>query len=190
MSLSNVCRVRPQLDPSEMNTRDIADVLARIASELALGSPDPSAGTVALNRGDEGLLKSLDKLDAAEASSTHAGGGSIAAHADHLRYGFSILNRWTAGEANPWTSADWTISWRKNEVSDAEWRALGSELKREALAWIEGIRSPRDLDPDQLGWLIGSIAHLGYHLGAIRQIDRGARGPTAEDERRAERSLK
>jgi hypothetical protein len=173
-----------------MNTRDIAEVLARIASEFALGSHDPSAGTVALNRGDEGLLKSLDKVSASAASSTHAGGGSIAAHTDHLRYGFSILNRWMAGEEKPWTGADWTVSWRKNQVTDGEWRALRSDLKREATAWIEGIRTPRDVDATELGWLIGSIAHLGYHLGAIRQIDRGTRGPTAEDERRAEQTLK
>ena len=32
------------------------------------------------------------------------------------------------------------------------------------------------------------VAHFAYHVGAIRQIDRAARGPTAEDERRAEMS--
>ena len=173
-----------------MNTREIADVLAKIAAEFALGSPDPSAGTVALNRGDEGLLKSLDKVTAAGASSTHAGGASIAAHTDHLRYGFSILNRWMAGEVKPWTGADWTVSWRTNHVTDAEWAALRSHLRREAIAWIEGIRTPREVDAIELGWLIGSIAHLGYHVGAIRQIDRAARGPTAEDERRAEEALR
>jgi hypothetical protein len=26
--------------------------------------------------------------------------------------------------------------------------------------------------------MIGSIAHLAYHLGAIRQINRAARGPS------------
>jgi hypothetical protein len=173
-----------------VNTHEIAAVLAKIATELALGSPDPSVGTVALNRGDEGLLKSLEKVTAARASSTHAGGGSIAAHTDHLRYGFAILNKWMAGEVKPWTNADWTVSWRKNSVTDAEWTALRSELRREALAWIEGVRTPRDVDAIELGWLIGSIAHLGYHLGAIRQIDRAARGPTAEDERRADEEIR
>jgi len=32
------------------------------------------------------------------------------------------------------------------------------------------------------GWMAGSVVHLAYHLGAIRQIDRATRGPTAEDE--------
>ena len=173
-----------------MNTRDIAAVLARIMSEFVLGSPDPSVGTVALNRGDEGLLKSLDKLSASQASSTHAGGGSIAAHAEHLRYGLSVLNRWAAGEAKPWSGADWTVAWRRNEVSDAEWSKLRSDLKSEAVLWIDALRTPRELDDVELGWMTGSVAHLAYHLGAIRQIDRGARGPTADDERRIEEAIK
>jgi len=29
--------------------------------------------------------------------------------------------------------------------------------------------------------VVGSIAHLAYHVGAIRQIDLSARGPSAND---------
>jgi hypothetical protein len=39
------------------------------------------------------------------------------------------------------------------------------------------------LNDAALKWVTGSVAHLAYHLGAIRQIDRATRGPTAEDER-------
>jgi len=38
----------------------------------------------------------------------------------------------------------------------------------------------------EAGWMAGSVAHLAYHMGAIRQIDRTTRGPTAEDEARAQ----
>jgi hypothetical protein len=173
-----------------MNTRDIATPLASVTSELVLGSPDASAPTVALNRGDEGLLKSLDKLSAAAASSTHSGGGTIAAHTDHVRYGLSILNRWASGTENPWAEADWTQSWKKATVSESDWATLRSDLRREAAAWIDVLGTPRDLDDAKVPWLIGSIAHLAYHLGAIRQIDRAARGPTAEEERRVEQTPK
>lgn len=169
-----------------MNTRDLTTVLPTLLSELVNGSPDANAGTYMLNRGDRGLLDSLDNLSAAAASMRSAGGGSIAAHVDHLCYGFSLLNRWAAGEDTPWKDADWTTSWQTSTVSDAEWRALRDELRREARAWIEALRTPREVDDKQLGWITGSVAHLAYHVGAIRQIDRAARGPTAEDERRAE----
>ena len=165
-----------------MNTRDFADVMAMLGSELALGVPPDAKGSYMLNLGDSGLLASLDNLSASQASSTHAGGASIAAHADHVRYGVAMLNQWLVGAEAPWKNADWTLSWKKTVVSDAEWRTLRSELRRELSAWIDGMRTPRELNERALGWLMGSIAHLAYHVGAIRQIDRAARGPTAEDE--------
>ena len=35
----------------------------------------------------------------------------------------------------------------------------------------------RDANDVELTGTIASIAHLAYHLGAIRQIDRNVRGP-------------
>jgi hypothetical protein len=164
-----------------MNTRDLTDVLPTLLSELVHGSTDSNVATSILNRGDAGLLRSLDRLSASAASAAISG-GSIAAHVDHLRYGLSRLNQWFAGEGAPWASADWTMSWRKPSVSDAEWRALREELRREADAWRDALRTPRNLNDTEARWVIGSIAHLAYHLGAIRQIDRSTRGPTAEEE--------
>jgi hypothetical protein len=168
-----------------MNTRDFTTVLPALLSELVNGSPDPAVGTYMLNRGDEGLFKSLDKPSAAAASTTNAGGASIAAHVEHLRYGLSVLNRWAAGEPTPWKDADWTASWRQQTVSPAEWQTLRDDLRREAGTWLEALRTPRDVHDAELAWIAGSVAHLAYHLGAIRQIDRAARGPSAEDEREA-----
>jgi hypothetical protein len=41
------------------------------------------------------------------------------------------------------------------------------------------LRTPRDVRQDELNWVVGSIAHLAYHLGAIRQINPAAHGPVA-----------
>jgi len=172
-----------------MSTHYLATVLPTLMRELVHGSPDPSVGTYMLNRGDPGLLASLDRVSASAASSTHAGGASIAAHVDHLRYGLSLLNRWAAGERAPWKGADWTASWKKTAVSDDEWRTLRDDLRRETSAWIDALRAPREMNDAEAGWVAGSVAHLAYHFGAIRQIDRAARGPTAEDEARAEAAV-
>ena len=166
-----------------MNTRNLTNILPNLFRELVNGSPDPGVGTYMLNRGDDGLLRSLEKIPASAASAMAGGGATIAAHAEHLRYGLSVLNRWAAGEEAPWTRADWTVSWRKQMVSDTEWRALRDDLGREAAAWRGALETPRDTTDPELRWVIGSIAHLAYHVGAIRQIDRAARGPTAEEER-------
>jgi len=169
-----------------MNTEAFAPVLAPILRELYLGSPDRGTRTFVLNQGDAGLLGSLERISAAAASAAHGGGAPIAAHVDHLRYGLSLLNRWASGAAPPWPAMDWGASWRIHAVTDAEWRALRDALKREADAWAAAVRAPREVTEVEAGWIIGSVAHLAYHLGAIRQIDRATRGPSAEDEARAQ----
>ena len=173
-----------------MSTRDFSTVLSTLLGELVDGSPDPSARTYLLNRGDAGLLASIDRLSAAAASATHGAGASIAAHVDHLRYGLSLLNAWAAGALPPPAAMDWTASWRRTVVSEAEWRALRDELRREAGAWAAALRTPRAVSDVEAGWMAGSVAHLAYHFGAIRQIDRATRGPTAEDEARVESALR
>ena len=159
--------------------------VSALFQELVLGSPDPGARTYILNQGDQGLLASLDRLSAKAASSSHDGGASIAAHVDHLRYGLSLLNRWGDGTSPPGPAMDWAESWRRNVVSDDAWKTLREELRREAARWAGVLSRPRDLSDVEAGWIAGSVVHLAYHLGAIRQIDRSLRGPSAEDEAQA-----
>jgi ABC-type sugar transport system ATPase subunit len=90
------------------------------------------------------------------------------------------------GSPPPWPDMDWSVSWRKSVVSDTEWLALRDELRREANAWVAVLRTPREANDVELGWMAGCVAHMAYHLGAIRQIDRATRGPTAEDEAQAQ----
>lgn len=161
--------------------------LQALTNELLHGSPNPRDHTYMLNQGDEGLLHALERLSPAAASASPTGGAPIAAHVDHLRYGYSLLNRWAAGERTPWANADWTRSWKTTVADEPSWRALVSEFRREADAWLTAVGTPRELGDEELKWFIGTLGHLGYHLGAIRQIDRSTRGPTAEDERRAQR---
>ena len=161
-----------------MNTRDFTSTLSTLSAELVDGTAESEA--YVLNRGDRGLLRSLDKLSASAASATPTGGASVAAHVDHLRYGLSLMNRWASGE-NPWDTADWSASWRKTTVSEGEWKSLRSQLREEAHRWLEVVRTPREVQPAELNGIVGSVVHLAYHLGAIRQIDRAARGPSAQD---------
>jgi hypothetical protein len=158
-----------------MRTDDITGTLARLFSELADGAP--ASGGYILNPGDRGLHRSLDNLSAAAASAATPTGSSIAAHVDHLRYGLSLMNRWNAGE-NPFNDADWGASWRKTTVSEDEWRTLRAQFREESARWLHALRVPREVDEMEMNGIVGSIAHLAYHLGAIRQIDQASRGPT------------
>ncbi len=89
------------------------------------------------------------------------------------------MNRWSQGERDPWSTADWTASWKRSVVNDQEWVTLRKAFGAEARTWLETLRSPRDYDETELNGVLASIAHLAYHFGAIRQIDRSIRGPLA-----------
>jgi hypothetical protein len=153
----------------------IRQTLVTLLRELIDGPPGQAA--YVLNVGDRGLLRSLDTLSAAAASARPNGRSSVAAHVDHVRYGLSLLNRWLGGETNPWATANWAESWTHVQVTDEEWAALRANLQGEAHAWIEGAGQARDMDATALGGVIGSVVHLGYHLGAIRQLAPVAAGP-------------
>jgi hypothetical protein len=64
-------------------------------------------------------------------------------------------------------------------VSDAEWVGLRAALRDELVRWRAAIRQPRELDVVELNGVLASLVHFAYHLGAIRQIHRAARGPKA-----------
>lgn len=157
-----------------MHTGDLAKTLSTLFRELAEGAP--ASGAYILNAGDAGVLRSLDRVSAAAASALTPTGSSIAAHVDHVRYGLSLMNRWSAGE-NPFKDADWNASWQKTAVSEDEWRKLRAQLREEAARWLTVLGTPREVQEIELNGMVGSIAHLAYHLGAIRQINQAVRGP-------------
>lgn len=160
-------------------TNDLPSSLSVLFGELIDG-PSPDAAYM-LNRGDLGLLRSLDRLSAEAASRPAApGSASIAAHVDHLCYGLDLMNRWSSGERDPWSDADWTASWRRGTVTESEWAALRDRLRETSSHWRQALQTPRTMSDLELNGVISSIAHLAYHLGAIRQIDRSIQGPKAD----------
>ena len=174
---SNYNRLMPTASQKQsMNTTDVTPALARLFSELVEGASNP-AGAFVLNTGDAGLLRSLDKLSAAEASRSVNDGATIAAHAQHLRYGLSLMNRWATHGGNPFADAKWDEAWKTSLVNADAWQEIRSGLRDEAHRWLEALKLPRDVTNLELTGMIASIAHLAYHLGAIRQIDKQTRGP-------------
>src|SRR5262245_53748057 len=116
-----------------MNANDstFKRALVKLLVEIFDGPPGDEA--YLLNPGDPGLLRQLDALDANAASTRPMPGKTtIAAHVDHVHYGLTLLNRWAAGEANPWADSDWNASWQRGTVTADEWRVLRDNLRREA----------------------------------------------------------
>jgi hypothetical protein len=142
--------------------------LAKLLTEIFDGPPGQEA--YLLNPGDPGLLRQLETIDAKAASARPMPGKTtIASHVDHVHYGFTLLNRWAAGE-DPWASADWNASWQRTTVTDDQWRSLRDRLRQEADAWRKVVATRGDWDDVAAAGALSTAAHTAYHLGAIRQI--------------------
>ena len=158
-----------------MHTVDSSKAFRRVFSELVDGT-SPKGGYV-LNTGDIGALRSLDKISAADASRAVNGGATIAAHAQHVRDGLSLMNEWASKGGNPFAHATWDDAWKMSAVDDAQWQEIRDGLRDEAAQWRQVLNTPRDMSSVEFTGMVGSIAHLAYHLGAIRQINKDSRGP-------------
>jgi hypothetical protein len=149
--------------------------LPRLFAELVDGTRGRTG--FILNSGDLGLLRSLGKISAADASRSVNDGATIAAHAQHVRYGLSLMNRWAGEGGDPFADAAWDKAWSTRQVDEPAWTEIRNGLGEETHRWLEALNLPREVTEVELTGMIASIAHLAYHLGAIRQISRDGRGP-------------
>jgi len=159
-----------------MLTAESSRTLAHLFSELVDGVTS-SRGGFMLNTGDAGMLASLDKLSADEASHAADGGATIAAHTQHVRYGLSLMNQWAAEGGHPFANAKWDDAWKITRVDAGQWEEIRKGLRAETARWLQVLKTPREVAGIEFTGLVSSIAHLAYHLGAIRQIEKAARGP-------------
>ena len=143
--------------------------LGKLLTEIFDGPPGREA--FLLNPGDPGLLRQLEGIDSADASRrAMPGNTTVAAHVDHVHYGLTLMNRWAAGEPNPWGDADWDASWRRGTVSEEQWRALRDNLRSEVAKWQRAVAARTEWNDREAAGALSSAAHTAYHLGAIRQI--------------------
>jgi len=159
-----------------MQTSELGPILDTLFAELVDGT-QATGGAFVLNSGDIGLLRSLDRLSAADASRSVNDGATIAAHAQHLRFGLSLMNHWAREGGNPFANARWDEAWKVSTVDAAAWDDIRHGLRDEAHRWREALQVTRDVRSLEMTGMVSSVAHLAYHLGAIRQINIGARGP-------------
>src|SRR5690349_5234639 len=118
-----------------MYTKDTSQALSRLFSELADGTSGRGNAFI-LNTNDVGLLRSLEKLSAADASTSVNEGATIAAHAQHVRYGLSLMNRWAREGGNPFADAKWDEAWTISAVDAGTWDEIRAGLRDETQRWL------------------------------------------------------
>lgn len=151
----------------------IEGILDILQEALEGGAPGQGTafldGTAADGSGNHGLLPTLARLSAEQASQL-VYGTSVAGHARHSALHLEVAVRWDRdGERGPFP---WKDSFQPAQVDEAEWKALQERVRRAAAELRTFALSRREspLDGDVTGGLTASVAHVAYHLGAIRQM--------------------
>jgi hypothetical protein len=116
-------------------------------------------------RPDAALLGALATLSADEASRVQ-GDTTVAAHVHHAA--FALAASAAAIEGDP-TPVDWKESWRVTSVDEVAWKELVARVDREYRRLRRAIESKASSSDEAFGEAVGSIAHVAYHLGAVRQ---------------------
>jgi hypothetical protein len=149
---------------TQLTNEAILGQLTAVLHEEFEGSPHP--WSYLLDPGPEAaLLGMLAKVSAADASREVAG-TSVAAQVYHVAFGLGASASWIRGER---VKSDWAQSWAVGAVNEETWGRLQADLRARYAELREAINGHGTSDVEALGGAIGAIAHVAYHLGAIRQ---------------------
>lgn len=115
----------------------------------------------------KGFLGTIENLSSAAASKTSGpNDNTIAAHAWHLSFALRATSDWIQGDHS---TKDWEESWRVQKVNNTEWKKIQLKLRQEYENFARVIETVDLSNEEVLSGVIGAIAHVAYHLGAIRQ---------------------
>lgn len=162
------------MENSVITQEAFLEALKVLVTEAYRGPANPSGTWFVDNEPDSGFIGILDRVDSVVASAEqgYPSGGSIAAHAYHMRFALDLVVRASRGEP-AFEHANWADSWVRTEVNETEWSDLRADLRRlvnELMASL--VPGPQWSDPLVLTGSMAVMAHGAWHLGAIRQLAR------------------
>jgi hypothetical protein len=123
--------------------------------------------------GNHGFFAVLAGLNAAQASDSTVLGSSIVSHTAHTAFHIEATLRSAAGDRSP---NDWQASFLPRVVSDADWIVQQQRLQGAYSSIVGLAHSTAIWDEHSAVGMMATLAHVSYHLGAVRQILKLARG--------------
>jgi hypothetical protein len=113
----------------------------------------------------EHFTATLAEIDATLASRQIAPGVStLAAQVAHVEFLIdAIVNHFGS-------SVDWSLAWKVTAVTEAEWAELTAKLQQRYAEMKAFASTNANWDEMMIGGAFALVAHVGYHLGQIRQM--------------------
>jgi hypothetical protein len=151
-----------------MSTPDINIPAAELLFELIDGPADPKLTWIVSNEANAGVLGTLDKFTAEQASRAPAlGRKTPAAHAAHLLFSLELATQRLRG-ANP--DADWDGSWEPSTVGPDDWARIRAQIREASATLRQAIERGTEWEPLAFKGILATVGHVAYHLGALRQL--------------------
>ncbi len=119
-----------------------------------------------LNRGS-GFFPSLDNLDHLSASKQLTGQTTIAAHIKHSCIHLTAIISLIRGKPE---RVDWPSTWLGATVTQQEWQTSLENMKSAYQELVSVFDEGINWGHKEVAAAMAALAHLAYHLGAIRQI--------------------
>lgn len=158
------------MSPAEASPAPAIQVLRRQLEALlreAMEGPREAWSYFTDHGASAGLLGTIDGRSVAEVTRTGEDRtASVAAHIHHVAFGMEASVAFIRGDRTP---RDWKESWVSTPVDEALWREIRERLKESYQELLRTLREA-DLSSDEaFGGAVAAIAHVAYHLGAVRQ---------------------
>lgn len=153
-----------------MTRATVDDVLEQMLAVLREAFEGPPAVFSYFTDREPGAgLKNLVLALSAEEATADRGGTSIAAHVQHLVFALQATAAFVQGDPR---RVDWKGSWSPAADDPASWERLAASVHGAHESMAHAIREHAADSPRSLGASLGALAHVAYHLGAIRRMRR------------------
>ena len=154
---------------SETLSALVSQSLRMLLTETMLRAPREYAFII--NHGEPGFVDTLKSLSASTVSNPPGPGRKpIVSHANHVLFGWELVNRALHGDEHAFENVDWDAAWKLTHVNDSEWRELLARLEQTAEQVLEAAPQRTEWDEIMLAGCFATAGHSAYHLGAIRQM--------------------
>lgn len=117
---------------------------------------------------DSGYFGTIARLNHIEADRSVAG-TSVAQQVSHAAFVMDTATALLQRDSVSPSVKQWEASWQSDALDSLAWQRLQEELRGSYGRLRSAIQSHAVSDAEAFGTVVGTIAHVAYHLAAIKQ---------------------